>query len=124
LRKRRIDLGLSQAKAAKIIGTNSYAVCGWEKRYNAPHSKFIPKIIDFLGYVPFEGIENMSYGEKIITCRKIKGLSQEELAEELNVYPRTLANWENDIRLPGKRYIKAVNAFVEPILSEVLATVK
>lgn len=89
-----------------------------------PRFEFIPKIIDFLGYVPFEGIENMSFGEKIIICRRIRGLSQEALAKELNVYPRTLANWENDIRLPGRRYIKAVNAFIEPILSEILATAK
>ncbi|MHB9038695.1 MAG: helix-turn-helix domain-containing protein, partial [Armatimonadota bacterium] len=73
-----------------------------------PRFEFIPKIIDFLGYVTFEGIENMSFGEKIIICRRIRGISQDRLAKDLNVYPRTLANWEKDIRLPGKRNIEAV----------------
>ncbi|MHB9038684.1 MAG: helix-turn-helix domain-containing protein, partial [Armatimonadota bacterium] len=63
-------------------------------------------------------------GEKIIICRRIRGISQDRLAKDLNVYPRTLANWEKDIRLPGKRYIEAVNAFIESIFSEVLATAK
>lgn len=38
----------------------------------------------------------MSIGEKIYLLREKKGLSQEELAEKLNVSRQTISNWEND----------------------------
>ena len=43
-------------------------------------------------------IENtsMTYGEKIYTLREKNGISQEELAEKLDVSRQTISNWEND----------------------------
>lgn len=38
----------------------------------------------------------MTYGEKIYTLREKNGLSQEELAEKLEVSRQTISNWEND----------------------------
>ncbi|MCI9016633.1 MAG: helix-turn-helix transcriptional regulator [Clostridia bacterium] len=37
----------------------------------------------------------MDLGEKIITMRNEKNLSQEQLAEKLNVTRQTISNWEN-----------------------------
>lgn len=36
----------------------------------------------------------MTLGEKIIELRKKKGLTQENLAEQLNISRQTLLNWE------------------------------
>lgn len=41
-------------------------------------------------------IKFMSIGEKIYLLREKQGLSQEELAEKLNVSRQTISNWEND----------------------------
>ena len=38
----------------------------------------------------------MTVGEKIYSLRNGKGLSQDELAEILNVSRQTISNWEND----------------------------
>ena len=42
------------------------------------------------------GDRMMTYGEKIYTLREKNGLSQEELAEKLEVSRQTISNWEND----------------------------
>ena len=38
----------------------------------------------------------MSFGSKLTELRENRGLSQEELAEELQVSRQTISNWEND----------------------------
>lgn len=43
-----------------------------------------------------DGNIQMTYGEKIYTLREKNGLSQEELAEKLDVSRQTISNWEND----------------------------
>lgn len=37
----------------------------------------------------------MNFNEKLISLRKSKGLSQEELGSELNVSRQTISKWEN-----------------------------
>lgn len=37
----------------------------------------------------------MDLGKKIMTMRNEKNLSQEQLAEKLNVTRQTISNWEN-----------------------------
>ena len=118
IRKRRLDLGLLQKDVARIFESNSQTVTNWEKNNNYPSIEFIPRIIAFLGYVPFESIPRMSLGEKIKICRKIKGISQERLARLLGFDPSTVAQWERDDRLPSQPYLEALNAFLAPIVSE------
>jgi len=72
IRKRRLDLGLLQKDVAKMLGANGASIMYWETKRTAPSIELMPKIIDFLGYMPFESIPDMSLGEKIITCRRIK----------------------------------------------------
>ncbi len=59
----------------------------------------MPKVIDFLGYVPFEK-ELETLGEKIVCYRWLKGITQKELAGQLGVDPTTLARWEKGEREP------------------------
>lgn len=39
----------------------------------------------------------MDLGNKLIELRKSKKLSQEELAEKINVSRQTISNWENGV---------------------------
>lgn len=59
----------------------------------------MPKVIEFLGYVPFEK-EPETLGEKIVCYRWLKGMTQKELARQLGVDPGTLAQWERGEREP------------------------
>ena len=52
LRKKRLDLNLSQPNDAKIINVTTDSITNWELNRNTPSLKLIPKIISFLGYTP------------------------------------------------------------------------
>ncbi len=47
-----MDLRLEQKEVAKIIGSKECTITNWENNKTQPHIRFIPKIVDFLGYVP------------------------------------------------------------------------
>ena len=61
----------------------------------------------------------MTLGEKIKTCRMIKGISQEELARQLGFDPGTIAQWECNHRMPADSYLAALKTFLDPIISGV-----
>jgi len=50
LRKRRLDLDLLQKDVAEIIGVTEVTISNWENNKNKPPSRYLKKIIDFLGY--------------------------------------------------------------------------
>jgi len=54
IRKRRLDIKLLQKEAAKRIGVNETTIWFWENNRVEPSISYIPKIIEFLGYIPFE----------------------------------------------------------------------
>ncbi len=107
LRKKRLDLELFQKDVAKILGVCDPSIYNWENNLAKPAFRYIPKIIEFLGYVPFE-ISTKSVGEKIVIYRRLLGLSQKELAHRLGIDPSTLSKWEMDIRRPSERILKDI----------------
>jgi DNA-binding XRE family transcriptional regulator len=52
LRKRRLDLKLLQKVVAQKIGVGETSIYNWENNLTKPALRFIPKIVEFLGYVP------------------------------------------------------------------------
>ncbi|MHB9037748.1 MAG: helix-turn-helix domain-containing protein [Armatimonadota bacterium] len=52
IRKRRLDLGLLQKDVAKILGVTEASVFYWETHRASPRGRYIPRIIEFLGYLP------------------------------------------------------------------------
>ena len=62
----------------------------------------------------------MNLGDKILKLRKELGLSQEELAEKINVTRQTISNWELEITSPKKDQIillsKELKVGVEELL--------
>ena len=88
LRKKRLDLNLSQPQVAKIINVTTDSITNWELNRNEPNLNQIPKIISFLEYTPIIN-EN-----PIKKYRLEKGLSQKELAEILKIDPTTLSRIE------------------------------
>lgn len=51
----------------------------------------------------------MNLPEKIIKLRKINGLSQEDLAEQLNVSRQAISRWENGSALPDAQNILQIS---------------
>ena len=99
IRKKRLYLGLFQRDVADTIGTTESTIWNWENNYATPYISYIPNIIKFLGYVPF----NTSYNtlrEKIVTSRKLLGLSQRKYARLIGIDPSTLGRWEQGKSTP------------------------
>ena len=94
IRKHRLDLGLKQKEVSRIIGVTRAMISAWEKNPVEPAVKHIPKIIEFLGYVPYERGETL--GQRITIYRKTLGLSHYQFAKKLGVAPCTIMNWEHD----------------------------
>ena len=94
LRKQRFDLGLKQKEDSRIIGVTRAMISTWEMQPVEPAVKHIPKIIEFLGYVPLD--HGKTLGQRITIYRKTLGLSHYQLAQKPGLAPCTIMNWEHD----------------------------
>ena len=99
LRKRRLDLNLLQKEVAERIGVDKASVYNWENNRSSPQLHYMPKIIESLGYVPFE-TEAGILAEGIVSCRRAQGITQEELARRLRYDPSLLHNLAAPIHRP------------------------
>jgi DNA-binding transcriptional regulator YiaG len=65
----------------------------------------IPKVLQFLGYTPFESTED-KIQNKIKSFREERGLRQRKFANLLNVDQSTIRDWENGKHKPNKKLFK------------------
>jgi len=93
LKKKRLESGLLQREVAQSLGVSEMTIVAWEKNHASPAIQYIPRIIAFLGYLPYPNIHEKPIGEKILLCQQLRGISQEALAKELGINPTTLRRW-------------------------------
>ncbi len=110
IRKRRLDLKIFQKEAAKRIGIDETTIWFWENNRVKPSISYIPKIIEFLGYIPFDTKYN-SLREKIIIFRQIHGLSQKKLASLIGIDSTTIGSWERGENKPTKEFLERLLLF-------------
>ena len=111
LRKRRLDLKLLQKEVADRIGVDEITIYYWENNRVKPSLTSIPKIIEFLGYIPFD-TESNSLGEQIVIYRRIHGLSQRKLARFLGIDYTSIGHWERGEHWPSKKLLdKLISLF-------------
>jgi DNA-binding XRE family transcriptional regulator len=107
LRKKRLDLNLFQKDVAKLIGVERDCIYNWENDVSKPQIHFIPKIIEFLGYMPFD-VKVETLGDRIIEYRKKHGLTQRKLAQILTVNKSTVRDWERNMHKPNKKLLERI----------------
>ena len=117
VRKRRLDLGLLQREAADKLGVDAMTICNWEINRTSPQLRLIPRIITFLGYVPYD-TQPETLGKRIIAYRRLMGLSQKELAGRLRVDPSTLGRWEGEKGCPSDKHRERLLALRHDLLEE------
>ena len=88
---------------AEIIGTDKCTIANWENNRFEPQIKFIPRILDFLGYTPKGLFEANSFSKEIRVYRQFHGITQKELAKQLGIDPSTIMDWENGKHKPTKK---------------------
>jgi transcriptional regulator with XRE-family HTH domain len=103
IRKRRLDLKLLQKEVAGVLGVDTTTVTNWEKGRCQPKLYLIPRIVQFLGYNPFNSAETTTIVERIKAFRRLHGLSQKKFAKVLKIDPTTLARWEKGKATPSRK---------------------
>lgn len=88
IRKKRLDLNLTQKEIAEKLNVTEDTIVVWETGRHLPKTSYIPRIISFLGYAP------ISYDNELKQFRKERGLTTVKLAKILKVDTRTIAKME------------------------------
>ena len=81
LKKVRLERKLGQGQVARDLGVAVTTLINWEMNHTRVQTRFMPKVVAFLGYDPRE--ETGELGERIRTLRERQGLSQAALAAKL-----------------------------------------
>lgn len=115
LRKRRLDLGLLQREVAERMGVDVSSIHNWERGRTSPPPRFVPRIVEFLGYVPYD-LSKGTLGQRVVAARHLLGLTQRELAHRLGVDPSTLGRWERGEGQPSKGLLGRVGALLDSFL--------
>jgi transcriptional regulator with XRE-family HTH domain len=92
IRKQRLDRELFQKQVAEQIGVSQATIWNWECHESSPRPHEIPAVIKFLGYNPLPVPESLA--EKLLTARKLLGLTQKAMAKRLRIDPTTLGRLE------------------------------
>lgn len=95
-----MELKLRQKDVAVQIGVSEDSITYWEYERSVPQIQFYPRIIDFLGYYPFQ-TNDKTIGGQLRRYRYENGLSHRKLSKMTGIDPGTLAAWENNKRLPS-----------------------
>lgn len=92
LRKRRLELRLTQNQAAHRLGVNPWTVLNWEKGHTEPPVGSVGTIRRFLGYDPFPAPRTLP--ERLLAKRRDMGWSVREAARRVGIDPGTWSDWE------------------------------
>lgn len=106
IRRRRAERRLLQSEVAIEIGAHEHSVHHWETGQTKPALRYLPGIIRFLGYDPRPLPEGV--GPQLRHYRQGRGISQVELARELQVDPGTLASWEGGLTRPWAKAMEDI----------------
>ena len=107
---------LLQKEVAEKIGVDETSIYYWENNRVKPSLPFIPEIIEFLGYIPFNTTSN-SLREQIVTYRRLHGLTQKKLAQLLGVDFTTIGHWERSEHWPQKNLLDKLISLFTSLLS-------
>ncbi len=112
IRKRRLDLELTQKRVAEKLGVDEASVWNWESGKTEPLVRQIPAVISFLGYDPFAP-DGKSLAGELRRYRVKHGLTQKELARQIGIDPATLSRIQKGGHKSFKSVISKVVSFIE-----------
>lgn len=92
LKRCRLQRGLGQKEAARLLGVTYWTVFNWEKGRTDPPIESLSALIRFLGYDPFPEPTNLS--ERLLAKRRGMGWSIGKAARQLGVDPGAWRDWE------------------------------
>lgn len=105
IRNKRLELQLFQRDAAVLLGVTESGLVYWERNKAQPQVHLYPKVIEFLGYFPFD-INTSTLGGRIKEYRFRNGLSHKKVGKLLEVNGSTVSDWENCVTKPQGGYLQ------------------
>ncbi len=103
-----MDRKLLQRDVAKILNVSTDCITYWENNKTQPQVNYFPRIIEFLGFLPFE-FGTSTFTGKLKAYRFRNGLSHKRLGKILNVDATTIRAWESGKRNPLKGMLAKLN---------------
>lgn len=100
LRNRRLELKVTQKSVGQKIGVSKDCMTWWENGRSHPHIRYYPKLIEFLGYNPFQ-TDDKTVGGQIQKYRYENGLTFKQLSKITSFDEGTLARWEKNTIAPS-----------------------
>lgn len=107
-------MGLGQRDVANLVGCDTTTVHNWERNRSGPQLYLIPGIVEFLGYEPSSD-GNDSLGKKLLNYRKVRGITQKDLARQIGIDPTTLSRLERRKGRSFREVLRKVNDFLNGI---------
>jgi transcriptional regulator with XRE-family HTH domain len=92
---------------AERLAVNECSVYNWEKNRSSPAIRFMPGIVEYLGYDP-PSLKPTTLGEKIKKYRLTHGLSQKRLAIQLGIDSLTVRRLEHNRGKPTRRILNKI----------------
>jgi transcriptional regulator with XRE-family HTH domain len=106
IKRRRLQLGLSQPQAAAALGVDPITVLNWEKGKTEPLIRAFPAIFRFLSYATTS--QSSGVGEQLLHFRRQRGWSIREAAAQLGVDSTTWGDWERGKLILFRKHRMAV----------------
>ena len=112
VRRRRLELGLTQNEVAVKLEVTEHSIINWEKGDWQPNNVFtLHRIVKFLGYDPDQAVPQ-TLRDRLRQKRQEMGWGQRELAEHLGVNARTVSYWESGNTILKRPHRIAVARFL------------
>ena len=103
-----MDRKLLQSDVGKILNVTTDRITYWKNNRTQPQINYFPRIMEFLGFFPFE-FDMSTFIGKLKTYRYRNGLSHKRLEKILNVDATTIRGWEFGERQPLKGMLSKLN---------------
>lgn len=100
-----------QKELAVLIDVSIETIYGWERGYHNPEIRFLPSLIQFLGYDP-KYLCTATIAEHLKAKRRELGWSQRITAKHLGVDPSTILRWESEGTIMIIKHRKLVASFL------------
>lgn len=120
LRRKRLELGIHQSEAARMLQVSTVTLSRWERDKVYPTWVQQEQVATYLGYDPFtdptlgrpKGNETLDVaslsskgpitaGQQLVRYRLDQRKTRKQFAQQLGVNVRTLLDWETDRRSPN-----------------------
>jgi len=105
-----MELGLFQKDVGAFLRVDAFTVLNWEKDKTIPATRYLPRIVAFLGYDPFPAPRTL--GERVVAARRRLGIPRKRLAHRLGVDEGALKRWEEERVKPQGNCLSKILCFL------------